>query len=152
MVLGLLSMENTKENVKKSLVCWYCKTAHQGWYDEHHCWWHFLFLHMKYLDQRLRWILPYHKWFYLYSWCHWYQWVNPSSSHYKEVQATCQCSPSPWDWMCVHSIAHKVLPQNRCKPVFPNVQTFAGKQDLKQQPKQHSGHYYLWQYHPSLPN
>ena len=49
-------------------------------------------------------------------------------------------------------MAHDVLPQCRCKPVFPNVQTFAGKKDIKQPPKQHYGQFYEWQYHPGLLN
>ena len=53
-----------------------------------------------------------------------------------------------WNQIGKHSMTHVVLPQDRCKPVFPNMQTFAGKQDIKWPPKQHSGQFNKWQYHP----
>ena len=67
-------------------------------------------------------------------------------------QVTSQCTASPWDWMCPHSMTHEVLPQGSCKPVFPKVQTFAEKNNFKGPPKQHSSQFNRRWYHLCLPN
>ena len=57
---------------------------------------------------------------------------HPDHACDKEGQATSNGVPSQWRGTGPHSMAREVLPYSRCEFVFPNVQTLAGKQDLKQ--------------------
>ena len=50
------------------------------------------------------------------------------------------------------SIAHGVWTKARCKPVFPVMQTLAGRENFKWPSKQHCSQVYGWQYHPWSPN
>ena len=77
-------------------------------------------------------------------------------SHWKAAWGTCQwwkkeasCQPpTSWHyWTCPYSMACEVLPQGRCKPVFPDMWMLAGKQDLKWPPKQCHGQILQWRYY-----
>ena len=82
-------------------------------------------------------------------------------SQFKEVLGTCQLQKraasfkhltSWWNLMSPYSMTCKVLPQGRCKPVFPHMWTLTGKENYKWPSKQHCGQIIGWQYHLRLMN
>ena len=73
---------------------------------------------------------------------------NMSATEKGSFAATFNKLTTEW----VHFYGHNVLLQGRCRPVFPDVWTLAGKENFKWSLKQHSGQIYKWQCHPWSPN
>ena len=131
LVLCLLMIENKKE----SSVWGRCWTALWGWYDVYHWWGHIFFIYEEHMDWRFWCITPYHEQWYPSIWHHQHQQVDPKKlcyyACYEKRQASHEHPTSQWDWTGSHSMACEVLSLGRGKPVLPNMQTLAGKNNFK---------------------
>ena len=73
--------------------------------------------------------------------------VSSGSMPVTKKGSSYQGMKSWWYWMVPQYMVNEVFLQGRCEPVFPNMQTFVGKEDLKQPLKQHHGWIFQRRYH-----
>ena len=110
-----------------------------------HSWGHRLLLHFKFLDWWLWFFLPQNQWWYQSIWHHQCRQVIQGRSGSLSVinkEKLCVSIPQVDGTVYPHSMACEVLPQGKCEPAFPNIQTLARKQDFKWPPAQHHGQYF----------
>ena len=79
------------------------------------------FFHEKHMDRRFQHIAPHHEWQYgFFEVTKIHESIQGSLGSMPTIRkrkALHQCLTSLWYWMGPHSMAHKVLPQGRCKPI-----------------------------------
>ena len=87
-------------------------------------------VHQEHMDWKFRHITSHHEQLYQSLQSHQNSWVDSRKlkqyACHQRRKALHQC-PTHWQyWMGPHSMAHEVLPQGRCKSVFPNMQLLQG--------------------------